>query len=312
MKRFLYLLSRGAGRGKSIRYVRDIQDIFVSHGMQDQLELRLTEHERHATELAYEFATKHGEDGVVYSCGGDGTLGEAASAVLGTGCALGVVPLGTGNDFAKSVLSTLAPEKVLQASPFPDIRPIDVIALHLEGQEDKDVLCINVMSFGFDTLVLSKTYLLQEKFPFLGGVSYFGGVVASLFSNKSFLTRMTLTRVDGRVVTFEEDHILAALCNGGYYGNGFHPAPMAKVDDGVLHLVLAETMSTGQILPLILKYRNGTLVDDPRVRFESVVSGVFEGVERPILGNHDGTIFETNKVTFRVLPKALPFAFLDV
>lgn len=312
MKKFLFLLSRGAGRGKSIRYVREIQDIFAARGMQAQVEMRLTEHERHATELAHAFSQENRENGVVYSCGGDGTLGEAASAVIGTGCALGVIPMGTGNDFAKTVLSTLDLRKVLPATPQPEIRPIDLIALQFENGEEKHVFCINVMSFGFDTLVLSKTYALQEKIPFLGGLSYFGGVGASLFSNKSFLTRMHLKRADGSEVNCEQDNILAALCNGRYYGNGFNPAPMAEIDDGVLHLVLAKSMSTAQILPLILKYKNGKLVDDPRVQFESVVSGVFEGVDKPIVGNHDGTIFETKKVSFQVLPKALPFAFLDV
>ena len=84
VKKFLFLLSSGAGRGKSIRYIRDIRHVFTSCGMQDMLEVRLTEHENHVIELAREFSCEQGENGVVYACGGDGSLGEAASAVLGT------------------------------------------------------------------------------------------------------------------------------------------------------------------------------------------------------------------------------------
>lgn len=312
VKKFLFLLSSRAGRGKSIRYIRDIRHVFASCGMQDMLEVRLTEHENHVIELAREFSCEQGEKGVVYACGGDGSLGEAASAVLGTGCALGVIPLGTGNDFAKSVLPTLDAKKLFAATPNPQIRPIDIIALRMNAEEKPSAYCINVMSFGFDTLILAKTYALQEKFPFLGGMSYFGGVGVSLFSNKSFLTRVGFTREDGSVVEYEDDFILSALCNGGYYGNGFYPAPMAEVDDGVLHLLLAKSMSTAQILPLIIKYRKGIVAGDPRVRMESVVSGFFEGVNKPIIGNYDGTIFEAQRIDFEILPRSLPFAFLNV
>lgn len=310
MKKYLFLLSRGAGRGKSIRYVQEIRQIFSQAGLEENLQIRMSEHAGHVQELAAEFAAEHADSGIVYSCGGDGSLGEAAQAILGTGCALGVIPLGTGNDFAKSVLPSLNVSAALQASVDPAIRPIDVIRLRFHAEEEREAICVNVMSFGFDTRVLQKTYDFQKKLR-LGGMAYYAAVAATVLGGiESFPTRYRLLGPDGEETVFEENSILGALCNGGYYGNGFQPAPMAKVDDGLLTLFRAENMPLARVLPLILQYRRGTHLEHPKVAFHTVVSGSMEGIGGPILGNHDGTIFSAQSVDFEVLPGALPFAFL--
>ena len=103
--------------------------------------ITLTNSIGHACAMAREFGQLHGANGIVFACGGDGTVHEAANGLYGTGSALGVLPLGTGNDFARHILPSLKPAELLPLLPKPDIRPIDLVQIN-------DELCINITSFG--------------------------------------------------------------------------------------------------------------------------------------------------------------------
>lgn len=104
--------------------------------------------------IAKKYAKEYGSECVIVSCGGDGTVHEIANGLAGTDTPLLLLPLGTGNDFAKKVYGTknINVENVIKAFGFYngkinyDVKPIDLIDYNGEK-------CINVMSYGLDTKV---------------------------------------------------------------------------------------------------------------------------------------------------------------
>lgn len=325
-KQFLFILSRKAGDGRSANFRDLIEKTFREYGMLDQVEVKTTAHATHTTNFAREFAVKYGDQGIVFAVGGDGSVNEVASAICGTGCAMGVIPAGTGNDFARTLYGRETPaiEDLIHGLLRAVNKKMDMIRIRMEGchppnerglanrdmyLEDFDAYCLNVLSFGLDTVVLDSAMNLLERHPRLKGMSYFLGVVANLIGKKKFPVRYSLNLADGTVLEGENaDCVLGAICNGGYYGNGFNPAPMARPDDGLLHLTVADWMGGMNFLKLILKYHKGEHVGHKDIHITDITGGTFaSATDAKLMGNYDGIIFEADRFSFEVLPQALPF-----
>jgi diacylglycerol kinase (ATP) len=104
--------------------------------------------------------------------------------------------------------------------------------------------------------------------------------------------------------------ILAALCNGQYYGDGFNPAPDASQTDGLLDICLVDPLSLISIIPLIPRYKKGTHQTHPAVHTFKTTGGHLEApAGQLLLGNYDGELFEAPAIDFKILPGALRFAF---
>lgn len=304
----LFILSVKAGNGKSLGLSRRIESMYEAVGRRSDVSILVTEHGDHAYEAAALFAAEHGGKGIVFICGGDGSTSEVANALAKKETAMGVLPLGTANDFSKMLYSKKDAadlEGLLRRTLTPVIRPIDLIRIN-------DRYAVNIVSFGYDTIVLRNAYGIMQALPFVGSAGYALGVVRSLFSAKRFEIEAVWTDEHGGEHRHERPLILGALCNGGFYGNGFHPAPDAKTDDGRLHIVLADTMSFKDFATLIPRYKKGTHTSHRKITMSTAVRGVFKP-KRPgdlILGNSDGIIFEEPEVRFEVEPLALKFAFI--
>lgn len=112
-----------------------------------------------------------------------------------------------------------------------------------------------------------------------------------------------------QVVEQDANYILAAICNGRYYGGGFNPAPQASQDDGLLDVCLVDSLPLMKILPLIPKYKKGTHIGHPAIHCWKATAGQIRYTSERLLGNFDGEIFEADTLDFNVMPKALRFAF---
>jgi YegS/Rv2252/BmrU family lipid kinase len=259
----------------------------------------MTDRAGHGAELAAEFALHHGAQGIVVACGGDGTAHEIAQALLGTETALAILPLGTGNDFARAFLSSLNLDQLLSRIAQPQIRPIDL--LEVNGR-----MSLNITSFGFDTRVQALMMAINRRLRWLRSMSYPLAIAISLFGNRTFTCSCAL---DGGLRQ-DVHYILAALCNGRYYGGGFNPAPQASVEDGTIEWVQIDPLSLPRILGLISKYKQGRHVGDPAVHSRSVKEGhLWAAPGQALLGNIDGELFEAAEIRFKVVPSAIRFAF---
>lgn len=307
----LFIINPAAGRRTSPRLADQLHEAFRGPVAVDPAQpsdaslpthtvsIAFTEKPGHAVELAADFARRFREEALIVACGGDGTAHEVANGVLGTPAAMTILPLGTGNDFARAALSSLDLATLLPRLQHAVVRPIDLLSVN--GK-----ICLNITSFGFDTRVQRLMMQINRRLHLLGRFAYPLAIVAGLLGNKRFQIRCQLEAGESEI----RSYILAALCNGRYYGGGFNPAPAARLDDGLLDLILVDPLPLHRILKLIPLYKKGRHLADPAVHHDQVQKGVLAALPgQVLLGNIDGELFTTDQLTFTVLPRAIRFAF---
>ena len=141
--------------------------------LDDEMIVEETDHSGHAREIATAYATKYGDRCVIVCCGGDGTVHEIANGLAHTETPMMLLPLGTGNDFAKKVYGTkkINVENVIKSFGLYSgklnytVEPLDLIDYNGEK-------CINVMSYGLDTKVETIGRKIAGKIPPLGHQAY--------------------------------------------------------------------------------------------------------------------------------------------
>lgn len=211
--------------------------------------------------------------------GGDGTLSEVARGMLsvpGHVTALGVVPLGTGNDFVKSAglpYSWRAACRRLAQGCTP--RSID--AGRVNGR-----WFINGVGVGFDAAIAQAT-LRHKWMP--GPLGYGAGLVEALWAgvDRPVCTLRWDGGEDRRAVT------LVAACNGQYAGGLFRLAPRAELDDGRLDIVWADALNRLQVLRHAPRVIRGTHESLPIAHFVQSTRLEIES-DRPLPAQADGEL----------------------
>lgn len=283
-RRALLLLSRGAGR---------------ADGALDEPLERLRSHFRMAGEHHAQdprrlaaIARREARPGdVVLVGGGDGTLNAVLPALGDAGVILGVLPLGTANDFARSL--GLPPDPLAAAAVLTQgfVREVDL------GRAN-DVPYLNVASLGL-AVSLARRLNRGAKRTF-GALAYPLAAFDAVRATRSF--RVTVESESGE--RLESRCIWLAVGNGRFYGGGTPIADDARIDDGQLDLCSLRPMPLLRLLPLALAVRRGTQrrwegVDALRgERFRVTTS-------RPLRVAVDGELRTRTPVTFEVVPKAL-------
>jgi len=307
-KHYLFIVNPHAGRKHMKNLAEIIDRAFLTHGMPDQYSIVMTDRGGHAIELAAAFADKYGDQGIAVACGGDGTINEVAQSLFGSRTALAVLPIGTANDFVKTVYPGKSLEQILDGLFEPTIRPIDCFFVD-------ERICVNIMSLGFDTKVQKAAGRILSRHRWLGSASYPFAIVQSLFGTRDYDMHYKFTAVDdeGQETEVEASsrYILAAVCNARYYGGGYNPAPAASIEDGLLDLCLVDSLNLIKILGLIGKYKKGQHLGHPAIHYYRVKSGEAKAEGKSLLlGNIDGEQFEKDRLGFEIRPSALDFVFI--
>lgn len=205
----------------------------------------------HAGRLARQAAERGVERVVVV--GGDGTLSDVANGLMGTEVGLGVVPAGTGNDFARAIRVPTRPEQAARLALEGPARWIDLP--HIRTRQ-RSLAFVNVAGCGFDAEVVRRT-------PASGGAcTYVLGVLKTLMACRARVLRLT---VDGQPL--ERRVVAVAVANGPRYGAGLLIAPAAVVDDGLLDVCLLGDLGRFELLRLLPGMYRGAHRGHPRVEF---------------------------------------------
>lgn len=179
-----------------------------------------TEYPGHATALALE-AIKQQYDTVV-AIGGDGTINEVATALCDTDVALGIVPCGSGNGFARHLHLPLNTAAALQVINKGDSDYVDYCTVN-----DKVFFC--TCGAGFDAQVSQKFSEAGSR----GMVTYLKTTINEYF--KYHGERFSIT-IDGNLI--EEKAFVIACCNAAQYGNNAFIAPQASMQDGMIDVTI--------------------------------------------------------------------------
>ncbi|MFM9367806.1 diacylglycerol kinase [Streptomyces sp. Da 82-17] len=194
--------------------------------------------------------------GALVAVGGDGMAGLALQAVAGTRTPLGVVAVGTGNDFARTLgLPVRAPEAAgrLTAEALKRSRIRDVDLGRVDGRWFGTVL-----ASGFDSRVNDR----GNRMRLPGGrFKYDLAILAELAAFKPLPYRIRLD--DGPVL--EVDATLVAVGNGSSYGGGMRICAGARPDDGLFDVTVVGDCSRATLLRVFPRVYKGTHLDHPKV-----------------------------------------------
>ena len=317
--KFVFIVNPIAGNEDKARIFKNIKSAFRHNG--HEMIIEETHAQGDAKDIAARYAAEYGEGCVVVAWGGDGTVHEVANGLAHTETPMLLLPMGTGNDFAKKVYGTkeIDAEQIISKFGFfggdikYNIKPIDLIDYNGEK-------CINVMSFGLDTLVETVGRKMVAKAPFLGAKAYTLAILPVLMKPLHYTISFDVTCVDenGNEYQLQEDnkdYVLFAICNASYYGGGFCPAPDSLLDDGLLDFALVDGMSLAKALPMIPKYSAGTANEktypDRMTTGRLKCGRIWMEDGSDLLGNCDGENFTYTDLTFKVEEKAMKLCVLE-
>jgi diacylglycerol kinase (ATP) len=260
------------------------------------LDIVLTTGEGDATQAAAQ-AVRDGYK-YVFAGGGDGTLNEVLNglASVPNGLAhtvLGVIPLGTGNDFATALGFPDDIAAVLEALDVS--RPIAVDVGVMNGHH-----FINVSAGGFMAEV-SDAVGTQLK-SIAGKLAYLIGGAQVLFTHEPVNADISWT--DAGETGRERFALHAfAVCNSRQIGGGRLIAPNAAIDDGLLDVCLIEVMPIADFVGLLRRVTDGDHVDDERVRYFRATR-IDLAFDSEVKVNTDGQVLAATRCEYRVLPRA--------
>jgi len=213
----------------------------VMDGHSEPAELFLTERPGHARELATAAVGRGAR--LVLAWGGDGTINEVASALAFGDVPLGIVPAGSGNGLARELGVNLRPR--LAIADALAARPRLMDAGELDGH-----LFFNIAGIGLDAWVAWQ-FSRHHRRGFVGYATITARALAS-YTPRDYRITHDGTPASARAV-------LVTLANSAQFGNGARIAPYAKVDDGVLDLVVLEERSRVATLCQLPRLFNGTI-----------------------------------------------------
>ncbi len=206
-----------------------------------EFEITLTKHRGHAVELAREAAANN--YAIAVAVGGDGTVNEVGRGLVGSQTALGVIPAGSGNGFARNLNIPLDQREAIDMLLSPAFRRIDV------GKINQHYF-FNVAGTGLDAEI-SKNF---EEFGMRGPVPYF------LVGTKAMLAYQPKPlKIISEEFTATLSPLIISIANGPQYGNGAIIAPQAQLDDGKLDVCIIDPIPLWKAVPNLYRLFNGSI-----------------------------------------------------
>lgn len=265
-----------AGRGRARQLASSIVGEFEAHGL--KIELIESSAAGDLEQRVLKLASGGAEQIIV--AGGDGSVHEAANGILASGsnASLGIVPIGTGNDFAKSIStpldwresSSLLARRIQNSEPY---RLVDAAKMNSR-------YFVNGAGIGFD----AKINRIAKKYDWpIGDLVYLFAVFEGLWDG--IITPDVHMRYGD--VDYKGPITLANISNGPWVGGMFHIAPMADIEDGHLDLIIADPMSRGRILGLLPKLIRGTHIGHAGIQHTEIEAFTLNA-EAPLPSHLDG------------------------
>lgn len=243
-----------------------------------------------ATLIARENAPSY--DGIV-AIGGDGTVLEVANGLFGTGVPLGILPLGSGNDFARALNIPVGIQNISEALKIiADMSPVQVDAARFN-----DRIYLNVASVGFDAEIVRD--LPRVRRFIRGSAAYPVSVFVKFLTYKPKDATLIIDGQELKARVF-----LAAICNGTCYGGGMRVNPEGSVSDGYLDLILIRPVPRYKVPLLLSRFIKGQHLSLPyvstyRCKEIEIVSN------ESLVVNVDGECAATTPICFSSAPLSI-------
>lgn len=222
--------------------------------------------------------------------GGDGTLSEVVSAVAGSGAMLYIVPMGTGNDFARVLGLPKEPMAAFKAQ-------LDGEAAVLDCGKVNGRPFLNVAGSGFDVEVLRRMEEFRNIYP--GPKAYRKAVFATLEKFTAFHAEISID--DGPFQSVKTTII--EIANGQYIGGGMRVAPGARPDDGLFNVVIVNKVPRWSVPFLLPLFIGGLHVHLPVARVMSAKKVVMRAKDMVV--EVDGQLAQMDEARFEIMEGAI-------
>ena len=300
----VFILNPKAGKGKQKEKLKEVLvKTIAEKGLDAQV--YVTKYPGDATRFVRDYCRENGAARFI-ACGGDGTLSEVLNGVVGFhGAELGVLPVGSGNDFCRNFpKDTAFGDVYLQAVS----DAVDCDAIRYTTTVNGETLtgyCANMFNIGFDCNVADLTQTLKN-YPLLNGsMAYLAAVVGMLVKKKGANLKVEL---DGEVVE-NGPLLLTAIANGGFCGGGVNSAPTASINDGVMDVNVVYNISRVNFIKKFPYYSKGTHMElpdlDEFLLFKTCKKAVITPLDNTMRLCVDGEIVDAGEVTMEMMPLAV-------
>ena len=235
-----FIFNPAADRNRSTRHIEWLKN--EARQRWSHFEIDITRKNQNVAELA---RSKIGEYDIIVACGGDGTVNQVVNGIAGSGASLGVLPIGSGNDFVKTAgLDKTLPE-CMELIYEGHTSPVDLIKI--EG--DVETWSANTTGIGLDGLA---NFYAQSHKRLKGQLVYVLGALRAAFNFRGTYMKLIIDGED-----HSADYLMLTVCNGKWEGGSFFVAPSADMTDGKIDLLKIDRISIPRVLSYLPRFRWG-------------------------------------------------------
>lgn len=249
-EKWLFIINSTAGHGKTGKKINQLVLNLNKYGF--DYEIKITKYAGHAIELA-----KLGADSgyhKIISMGGDGTAFEVVNGIMRSenknNVVMGILPEGTGNDFARVFHLPHDVKKAVQRFKQQKI-------INLDLGKVEDYYFLNTFGLGFDAVVAKNVNDLKR---FHGVIRYAMGILKAMVHFHNYRVKLEINDTIREI-----EFILFSVGNGKFCGNGFKLTPNAKPNDGKLDIGIVSGLTRKRLLKLLPQARRGKHLHQPEV-----------------------------------------------
>jgi diacylglycerol kinase (ATP) len=285
LKHLVFIVNPRSGTDR-VKAVRNAIDSSIDR-QRYTYELLHTARPKHGIDLAREAAGKGAF--AVIAIGGDGSVNDVVTGLIGSRTALGIIPKGSGNGMARTMEIPLKIEAALEVINKGNAQPVDIA--YANGRP-----FISNAGVGFDALISKKFTRSKRR----GLMAYSWLVTKYLWLYNEWDWRIT---IDGKKIRTKA--FLVNVANGQQFGYNFKIAPDASYNDGLLDLIIIRKFPKLMGTPIVVRAMNGTLT---KSRYVDHYRGKEITIAHPDLKlmQTDGDAHPcTNRITFSIEPGAL-------
>ena len=283
---YCFIVNPTAGKGQGSKVIDEINTFLKNRNAIYKIEV--TQYAGHGVLLTQK-AIEAGYE-VVVSVGGDGTMNEVLNGIGETGTTMGIIPIGTGNDLARTLGIPLSLEQSLEVVVHGNTVGIDL------GKERDNYFSI-ITGIGFPSDVMHHVNTTPSFFK--GPLKIFAGIIKTMNKLKPY--PVTIRTVEK---TFKSDVMGIFILNCRFTGGGLMIAPEADHKDGLFDVVLMHRMSKFSFLRLLPKAYSGRHMGHPKVELFRTSKITVESDE-PLMKIVDGNVLGLTPLDAHVIPKGL-------
>ncbi len=258
-RKWFVIINPTSGNGSAKKLWPKIEQLLLTY--QFNFDFAFTAFKKHSVELIHS-AVNQGFKNII-CVGGDGTLHNIINGIMtqkevvSSSIVVGVIPIGTGNDWVKTYNIPKDIEMAIQIIKNGNISKQDLGEIAFLNQSKPSVYFNNLAGTGFDGYVVSKV----GKYKHFGVLAYLFGTMMGLFSFKNFETEVSF---DSEKITVKSLMILIGLCK--YSGGGMQLTKTPNPSDGFFDISIVGDFSKWDILKNIPHLFNGKIVNSYKVQ----------------------------------------------